>query len=278
MPNGSAPWPIEKRYDGGVFQVQAADFQAYADATDDPLLAYRGDYPVAPPMFHVRPFIDLMMSMARDPALGIDMLRLVHGEHFMSFHDPLRDGDALAVSGILRDVSEKRTGTVFTFALQGHVAGTLVLDGMTSYFVRADAPPADAGPKAPRAAPPEPPPASWSITQPVSVDQADRYAPASGDFNPIHLDPQVARGAGLPGVILHGLCSLAFAQRDLIARACAGDPSRLQSLRVRFAAPVFPGEVLRMDVWDDGSGKVSFVTYNTKNKPVLVGGEAVVIP
>ncbi|MEZ4317510.1 MAG: MaoC/PaaZ C-terminal domain-containing protein [Myxococcota bacterium] len=260
-------WPIGKTYAGGTYPVSSAETLAYARATDDPNPRYAGRDAVAPPMFHVRPFIPLMMQMARDPELSIDMLRLVHGEHAMRFAGLLRDGDELALSGSLLDVSEKPSGTVFTFALHGDVGGERVLDGTTSYFVRSASPPASKGEK--RAAP-EPPPASWSVEQPVSADQAVRYAAASGDDNPIHTDPDTAKKAGLPGCILHGLCTLAFAQRDLIARVADGDPARLASLSTRFTGMVFPGETLRMDVWAGGS-EVSFTTMNAKGRPVLVG-------
>ena len=60
-----------------------------------------------------------------------------------------------------------------------------------------------------------------------------RYAGASGDFNPIHLDPEFARAVGLPGNILHGLYSMA-----LVARAsqdvAGGDPRAVRRLSVQF--------------------------------------------
>ncbi len=67
-----------------------------------------------------------------------------------------------------------------------------------------------------------------------------RYAGASGDFNPIHIDEQFARGVGLPGRILHGLWTMAQ-----VARAhtdAAGSPERLRSLSVQFRGLGVPGE------------------------------------
>jgi len=261
-------WPIGKTYDSGIFVVSGADALAYARATDDANPRYVGEAAVAPPMFHVRPFIPLMMQMARDPELAIDMLRLVHGEHSMRFSGLLRDGDALRVGGELVDVAEKSSGTIFTFALHGEVGSERVLDGTTAYFVRADKP--RGGAKKPRPAVEPPPPADWSTPQVVTEDQALRYAAASGDDNPIHTDPEVARKAGLPGCILHGLCALAFAQRDLIDHACAGDPGRLVSLSTRFTGMVFLGETLQFEVRGSGP-ELGFTTLNSKGRPVLIG-------
>jgi acyl dehydratase len=259
-------WPLGKRYDGGVHAMRADDFVAYARATDD-----REAYgEVAPPMFHVRPFIGMMLGMAGDDELDIDMLRLVHGEHGVRFHRLLRDGDQLAVSGTLQGVAQKASGRIYTFGLRGEVDGELAVEGTTSYFVRAPTPPARKGPKK---AEPELPEPTWSVAQPVRDDQALDYAAASGDDNPIHTDPEVAKKAGLPGCILHGLCTMAFAQRDLIAHYAPGAPERLQEIRVRFARPVFPGDTLTMSVWEGDDG-LSFQTVDGRGKPVITGGQA----
>ena len=60
-----------------------------------------------------------------------------------------------------------------------------------------------------------------------------RYAGASGDFNPIHIDPEFARAVGLPGNILHGLYSMAVVARAQVA-AAGGDPRALKRLAVQF--------------------------------------------
>jgi len=68
------------------------------------------------------------------------------------------------------------------------------------------------------------------------------YAAASGDFNPIHIDPRVGRMAGLGGAILQGMCTYAW-----LTDACAGyfdDPVRVRKLRARFVKPVKPGDTV----------------------------------
>jgi acyl dehydratase len=78
----------------------------------------------------------------------------------------------------------------------------------------------------------------------VAADQAERYAAASGDHNPIHLDDAVAQLGGLKGRVLHGLCTMAFAARAVVAQAGGNDPARLARLAVRFARPVYMGDAL----------------------------------
>jgi acyl dehydratase len=83
-----------------------------------------------------------------------------------------------------------------------------------------------------------------------------RYAGASGDFNPIHIDPEFARTVGLPGNILHGLYSMA-----LVARAhteAAGDPRALRRLSVQFRGMGVPEQeiVVTATVKQAGDGRV----------------------
>ena len=66
-----------------------------------------------------------------------------------------------------------------------------------------------------------------------------RYAGASGDFNPIHIDPDFAKAVGLPGNILHGLYGMAQVARAHVA-AAGGDPRRLRRLSVQFRGMGLP--------------------------------------
>jgi len=66
-----------------------------------------------------------------------------------------------------------------------------------------------------------------------------RYAGASGDFNPIHIDPEFAKAVGLPGNILHGLYGMAQVARANVA-AAGGDPRALRRLSVQFRGMGFP--------------------------------------
>src|SRR5438128_11472704 len=79
-----------------------------------------------------------------------------------------------------------------------------------------------------------------SLTKQVTVEQIRQYAEASGDRNPIHLDETFARSAGLPGVIAHGMLTMAFANQ--MVTDWLGHRSLLRSLDGRFAGMVLPGD------------------------------------
>ena len=88
--------------------------------------------------------------------------------------------------------------------------------------------------------------------------------------------------AGLPGIIVHGLCTMAFTSKVAIDRLCAGDPTRLKRLRVRFSRPVLPGQTITTKVWCGGEhdGRIVFdyETFNPGGQAVIKGGIAEVAP
>ena len=109
----------------------------------------------------------------------------------------------------------------------------------------------------------------------VTQDQPVRYAAASLDDNPIHLDEEVAKRGGLPGVILHGLCTMAFGGTALVEGLLDSDPSRLRRYAVRFTKFVLPGETLTTKAWEAGplpdGGTGYHVQIENQNGEVVAG-------
>lgn len=79
----------------------------------------------------------------------------------------------------------------------------------------------------------------------------------SGDWNPLHLDPQVAQAAGFPRPILHGLASWAIAG-VAVSLALSRDPAAMRTLACRFAGAVLPGDMLDFRIWRDGTFAARF--------------------
>ena len=75
----------------------------------------------------------------------------------------------------------------------------------------------------------------------------------SGDLNPLHADPAVAKAAGFPRPILHGLATFGVAGHAVLKSVCGYDPARLTAIAGRFSAPVYPGETIRTEIWRDGN-------------------------
>ena len=111
------------------------------------------------------------------------------------------------------------------------------------------------------------------VELPVADDQTVRYAAASGDDFAIHLDDEFARAVGLPGRIVHGLCTLALAGRSVLQAAGVDDPRTVRRLAVRFSAPLFPGGTLTTSVWGAG-GAYGFTSLDGGGTAVLKDGLA----
>jgi acyl dehydratase len=94
----------------------------------------------------------------------------------------------------------------------------------------------------------------------------------SGDLNPIHADPAVARRAGLPGPVMQNLCTLGVACRGILGTICDFDPTLVAAIEARYTGGVYPGDRLRLDLWQDAN-VVSFqATASARDRVVLDNG------
>jgi acyl dehydratase len=112
------------------------------------------------------------------------------------------------------------------------------------------------------------------VTHGYDPDQTQRYSKASGDPMPIHLDEDFAKSVGLPGIIVHGMCTMAFASRAVVQTACPDDPARVRRLAVRFSRIVLPSEKVTTSVWDAGDGRFPFETVSDNGNVAIKDGLA----
>ena len=92
---------------------------------------------------------------------------------------------------------------------------------------------------------------------PIADNQAHIYR-LSGDYNPLHIDPEAARFGGFDKPILHGLCTFGHCAHLLLDAFCDGVAARFRTIKVRFSAPVFLGDRLQVRAWNDGDGRALF--------------------
>eukprot|EP00466_Bigelowiella_natans_P008031 jgi/Bigna1/134626/aug1.26_g9334 len=91
--------------------------------------------------------------------------------------------------------------------------------------------------------------ADFEISEKTFSGQPTLYRLGSHDFNPLHIDPEIAQKAGLEGPIMHGLCTLGFAIKHALKLCAEDDPTKLKGFKIRFAAPVDPGSTLVTKMW-----------------------------
>lgn len=196
---------------------------------------------------------------AQPGAMNINFVMVVDGERDITFHKPMpTSGDITADSRVL-GVYDKGAGkgaviqneTVLRDS-KGEKLATLV----SSIFARGDGGfggPSEGQPephKVPTRAPDQ------SVDIPTLPNQALLYR-LSGDYNPLHSDPDFAAQAGFPRPILHGMCTYGITCRAVLQTYAEYDPARIKRHAARFSSPVFPGETITVDLWKDGN-EVSF--------------------
>ena len=278
--------PLEKlgtRYESRTATIDADRARAYAAATNDVNPAYLSGA-LAPPIFAVVPTWDAMMVALHDVVPAEDQVSMLHAEQDMHFHAPLVPGRRLITHAEAYSLRSGRMGTRFTMrVVSADDAGDLVVEQFATMLIRGVEAGDDGGPTPPTHAFPSEAKAAKlaSVAGSVDDDQALRYADASGDHNPIHVEDAAAKAVGLPGVILHGMCTMALCSRAVVDELAGGEPDRLRRLAVRFYRPVYPGNDLVTTMYDAGTAddrRVVAFEASSAGKVVVRDGRAEIAP
>lgn len=213
------------------------------------------------------------------PELEVDWVKLLHGEQSFEIFKPLEAGRTYVGRYRVRDVLDKGEGKGALLFLEKELrdkqTDDLVSLVTSTYFLRGDGGHGGTTTEAPlpHAIPERPADQTLALT---TLPQAALIYRLSGDSNPIHADPVLAAKAGFERPILHGLCTLAVATRAVLQQYADNDPTRLKSLQLRFSAPVYPGETIVTEFWQEGN-EISFRSrVAERDLVVLNNGRAVV--
>ncbi|MFD8737066.1 MaoC/PaaZ C-terminal domain-containing protein [Streptomyces sp. NPDC059618] len=202
------------------------------------------------------------------PGVDVDLARVLHGGQSVRLHRPIPAEGTATATGRIAAVYDK--GTAAILVMRTEVADT---DGPlwtndAQIFVRGEGGwGGDRGPGTRLEAPASPP--DRTVERPVREDQALLYR-LSGDWNPLHADPEFAKLAGFDRPILHGLCTYGMTLKAVVDTLLGGDVTRVRSYTTRFAGVVFPGETLRIRMWrGDGAVRVAVSAAERDDAPVL---------
>lgn len=259
------------------FTIEPARTIAYAAATNDPNPAYTSGE-LAPPVFAVVPVFDAISVSSAGLIPQEYVFFIVHGEQDIHFHRALRPGVTMSTTVTPLSVRVGGSGTRITVQADSVDAATgdpLVTQYFT-IFVRTMNDGESGGPDKPNHDFPDAAralPVGEPYVVHVDDDQTYRYRDASGDQMPIHVDDDFAKSVGLPGIIAHGLCTMAMTSQAVVQRVCGGDPARLRRLAVRFAANVLPGNDVEVQLYDAGpagDGRHAYAFEATSNGDVVV--------
>lgn len=208
----------------------------------------------------------------RDPEYGIDWRRLLHGESQLELYGPLPvEGAVRGVTliGPIFDKGKDKGAVVYTTRNVFDASDKLIARIVSSSFLRGDGGfgGVSEGQPKPHPVPARDPELSHVFT--TAANQALIYR-LSGDYNSLHIDPEVARVGGFERPILHGLCTYGVVGRALIATLCDNEPARLKKLNVRFSNPAYPGDSIRTEIWREDVGKVAFRAIAAERGVVVI--------
>lgn len=190
----------------------------------------------------------------------VDATKVLHGEQGLILHKPIPASGTIVGRGRVTDLLDKgkEKGAVMYSerTLFDKVTGDKIATMTSTTMLRGDG--GFGGKSGPQPEPhvlPDSPP-SVKVDIKTAANSALIYR-LSGDFNPLHADPEIAAKGGFKAPILHGLCTYGVAGRAILKACCGNDPAKLKSLAVRFSSPVYPGETIRTEIWP-GEGRASF--------------------
>nr|AAA62847.1 hydratase-dehydrogenase-epimerase [Candida tropicalis] len=201
---------------------------------------------------------------------------LLHGEHYLKVHSwpPPTEGEIKTTFEPIA-TTPKGTNVVIVHGSKSvdNKSGELIYSNEATYFIRncqadnkvyADRPAFATNQfLAPKRAP------DYQVDVPVSEDLAALYR-LSGDRNPLHIDPNFAKGAKFPKPILHGMCTYGLSAKALIDKF-----GMFNEIKARFTGIVFPGETLRVLAWKESDDTIVFQTHVVDRGTIAINNAAI---
>ncbi|MHA3964460.1 MAG: MaoC/PaaZ C-terminal domain-containing protein [Candidatus Thorarchaeota archaeon SMTZ1-45] len=270
---------LGKVYHSGPHIVEADSIRNYALATNEKNPLYLGKEPETHSPLYPVVFLPGILSQLVEDAeeMDLNMLRVVHAEHKMSWRDTIHLGDEIYTTTKLTNMEKLGNNEIMDLLVHCKRNNDIVVEMNYRLLIRGE----DTGKKKPAGKAPEPKKGEVLLRHQsfVTADQGLRYAEASGDHNPIHKSDEIAQSVGLPRAILHGLCTMALASQAIVEGLLEGNAKRLKNMGVRFSRPVLMDQTLTTEVYEgeltnDGLHVVHFETRDENDVPVLTLGTA----
>lgn len=216
------------------------------------------------------------MGFLSDPAVGIDLRKMLHGESSLTIHAPLPPTGAIVSRMSIVDLVDKGADKGALLHFERRIRDAASGDPMATehgcFVLRGNGGFSGAVRKTPqpRAVPNRVADQFYAMP---TLPQAGLLYRLTGDRNPLHADPAVARSAGFDRPILHGSCTYGIAAHALLKVLCDYDPRRFRRMDVRFTSPVLPGETIQTEIWREPGGTAFFRCRAVeRNRVVLDNG------
>ncbi|MBW1603478.1 MaoC family dehydratase N-terminal domain-containing protein [Streptomyces sp. JJ66] len=210
-----------------------------------------------------------VMDALGTPGIEVDLAGVLHGGQRIDVHRPIPVAGTATATTRVAAVHDKGKAAVIVLRADVADADGPLWSCDVELFARGAGGFGGERGGSERLAPPERAP-DLTLERGVREEQALLYR-LSGDWNPLHADPEFAALAGFDRPILHGLCTYGMTLKALVDTALDGDASRVRGYRTRFAGVVFPGETLRIRAWrlDEHRLQAAVTVADRDDAPVL---------
>jgi len=238
-----------------------------AKPADQLAFVYEGKGPKVLPSFAVIPGGRGMSGAIMNVDLRLEML--LHGEQSFTLKRPIPPRAKAKVFGKIVEVWDKGKAAVIGIESTVEDNDGVMLTTYASLFVRGaggfggERGPANEGKNA---APDRAP--DHTISETPLLEQGAIYR-LSGDWNPIHIDPDFAKLGGFDAPFMHGLCTYGFVGRAALKTLCADDPAKFTSMTGRFADRVEFGDTIITKIWKTAPGEAILQVETQKGNTVL---------
>lgn len=225
-------------------------------ATADSVLQYTFEQQLKViPTYGVIPAFPALAGVMGAPGFDINPMMILHGEQELEIlADDIPTRAETVTSTRVANVFDKGKGALVVLeAVTSTKGGQDLFKNTFGVFVRGEGGfGGESGPPPGNDAPDRSP--DFTDEKPTMEHQAIIYR-LSGDYNPLHIDPQFAALGGFDRPILHGMCTYGNVCRSVIGAVCGDDPTKLKSLKARFASPVMPGETIITEGWKESDNE-----------------------
>jgi acyl dehydratase len=257
--------------DGYEGTMERDRIMRYARATGDTNPEYLKERAIVPPFFLSGLIHEHLVHILTSRDLGLNLLRMVHGEQMGIWHRPVRSGDRLRGRLLIRDIDDTAAGEMMTVSVQGFIDNRLAAEALIRFLIRCS----DTAAARQQVEDKKEPALREIFRMPITTWEGQQlaYADVSGDNNFIHTSTVLARLAGLPRTILHGVCFMAMCCASLTRQLLDDDLTRLASITGRFSGYVLPGQTLTLVGYEPSTpGEQPFAVFNPAGRTVMKRG------
>lgn len=237
---------------------------AVAEGDELPFV-YENGLKVLPTFGVVAPF-PALIALISAPGVDINPIMILHGEQYLEVRKhPLPIEGTLTSKPRIANIYDKGKGALMEIEVDTEDQdGNIVFFNRFATFVRGEG--GFGGEKGPPPGNEPPDRAPDEVVEETTLQRQAAIYRLSGDYNPLHIDPQFAAMAGYDRPIIHGLCTFGFVGRAVLRTYCENEPEKFKSIKVRFSRPAWPGDTIITEMWKVDDNKL-IIRAKTKERP-----------